>query len=249
MYHRRFYPDDVDVSVPYVAPLNFSAEDDRIYNFLKNVSTEECRKKVEDYQKLMLSRRDEIQSLFDDYINENNITFSIGNEAALEYCVLEYSFAYWQWGRGNCENIPTDTATAQKLFDNLNGYRIFSFISDNTEIGFYDYEIEQFGDLINHVDGSNKIFYPTNVDITFDYSVMKDINDWMQYEGNNFIFIYGEVDPWSATSVELTGKTNSIKMVNPGGAHWSRIQHFPEVDKQLIYSKLEEWLGIEIVIP
>jgi len=30
MYHRFFYPEDVDISVPYVAPLNFSVEEQRV---------------------------------------------------------------------------------------------------------------------------------------------------------------------------------------------------------------------------
>ncbi len=34
MYHRYFYPDDVDASVGYVCPLNFSIEDKRVYSFL-----------------------------------------------------------------------------------------------------------------------------------------------------------------------------------------------------------------------
>ncbi|MFN3695514.1 MAG: S28 family serine protease, partial [Ignavibacterium sp.] len=50
IFHKRFYPDDVDATVAYVAPINRSPEDQRVYEWLKNVSTEECRKKVHGFQ-------------------------------------------------------------------------------------------------------------------------------------------------------------------------------------------------------
>ncbi len=46
MYHRYFFPDDVDISVPVVAPLNFSDNDPRVHSFINNVATAECRNKV-----------------------------------------------------------------------------------------------------------------------------------------------------------------------------------------------------------
>ena len=48
--HRYFYPNDVDVSIPYVAPLAFSSEDERFYSFLQNVGTKECRDKIKNFQ-------------------------------------------------------------------------------------------------------------------------------------------------------------------------------------------------------
>jgi len=39
--HKYYFPDDADASVCYVAPLNLTAEDPRIYHFLDNVGTEE----------------------------------------------------------------------------------------------------------------------------------------------------------------------------------------------------------------
>ena len=36
VFHRYFYPNDVDVSVPYVGPLNYSIDDQRVYDQLQN---------------------------------------------------------------------------------------------------------------------------------------------------------------------------------------------------------------------
>ena len=54
MYHSYYYPEDVDVRVPYVAPLNFAVEDERIYTFLDHVSSPKERRKVRRFQKMAL---------------------------------------------------------------------------------------------------------------------------------------------------------------------------------------------------
>ena len=58
IFHRYFYPDDADVSVPYVGPLNTSTEDERVYEWIKTVSTPECREKVFNFQTLCFEKRD-----------------------------------------------------------------------------------------------------------------------------------------------------------------------------------------------
>ncbi len=113
-------------------------------------------------------------------------------------------------------------------------------------MGYYAYDTDSFKDLLKYADGKTNFFISENVTVSFNPEAMKDINDFIQNEANNFIFIYGGNDPWSATAVCLSGKTNSIKMVHPGGSHRTRIRHFSNEDKEIIYSKLEEWLGVKI---
>lgn len=57
LLYRTFYPDDVDVSVPYVAPLCYGTEDGRHEPFLKKVSTDEDRKRITDFQLEILKRK------------------------------------------------------------------------------------------------------------------------------------------------------------------------------------------------
>ena len=58
MFYRCFFPDDVDISVPYVAPLNRSVEDGRHEDFLQNkVSTKENRQRVLDFQLMAFKRK------------------------------------------------------------------------------------------------------------------------------------------------------------------------------------------------
>jgi hypothetical protein len=95
-------------------------------------------------------------------------------------------------------------------------------------------------------DPSSKIFIPPNSNPQFDCSLMQKINSFIQKHANNMIFIYGENDTWSAPAVQLTGETNSIKMVKEGGSHRTRIKHFSDKDKEIIFSTLEDWLDYKI---
>jgi len=261
IFHRYFYPDDVLVTVPYVAPLNIAEEDPRVYHFLRNVGTEECREKIIQFQREVLKRADELIPMFRKRAEKNSYTYSIGSERMIfEYIVLEYSFAFWQWGNDNCGDIPTIDATNKELLKHLETNSSFSYFSDQglepiapffyqayTEMGYYGYDITDFKDLLKEVkEPTSKIFLPKDDNLVFDCSMMHDINKWVQKHGNNILFIYGGDDTWTATAVQLTGETNAVKMVNDGGSHRTRIRSFNMKEKEIIYSTLEEWLGIKI---
>jgi hypothetical protein len=259
LYHRKFYPNDVDVSVPYVAPINVSQEDPRIYMFLNSVGTEECRNKIKEFQREFLSRRDEILPMMMLDAEKNNKRFFFDFETLFEYWVLEYSFSFWQWGQ-KCEDIPSTTAAAKELFDYMkkaNTYEYFTeetmkgfgsfFVQAYNEIGYYGYDLTDFKDLLKEVkDGSNIVLVPEGAEINYNCKPIQDVNTWLQKKGNNIIYIYGGNDTWTATAVQLTGETNAIKMVKKNGSHTTRIASFEGEEKELIYSTLEKWLNLKI---
>jgi hypothetical protein len=261
MFHRYFFNDDVDVSVPYVAPLNIAEEDPRIYHFLDNVGTKECRDKMIQFQREVLRREDEMLEMFLDDTKKSGYTYSIGSDRLIfEFVVLEYTFAFWQWQNNNCDEIPDISASSEDLFNHLKRNSPFKYFSDQgiapilpffyqayNEIGYYGYDISPLKDLLREVkDPSSKIFIPQNSNPQFDCSLMQSINSWIQKHGNNMIFIYGENDTWSAPAVQLTGETNSIKMVKEDGSHRTRIKHFSDDEKEIIFSTLEDWLDYKI---
>ncbi len=260
IFHRRFYPKDVDVSVPYVAPLNFEREDPRIGEHLSNVGTKACRKKILNFQKALFENKEHIMPLVEKHTQEEGYKFkNLGIERAYDINVLEYAFAFWQWN-GNCENIPTEKATYEEMFNHWISIASFSFLdvkhlsSDQlfsyqalTEMGFYDYDISPFKEYLD--DTVNITFdfkIPEGVHYSYNPSVMKDINQWVQNNGNYMLYIIGEYDPWGATSVNPSENTIAVKMVNPEANHSTRIKSFPEDMQQSIYNLLESWLDIEI---
>jgi len=121
IYHSFFYPDDVDARVPYVAPLNFSIEDERIYSFLDQVGRASQRRKVKRFQKTALKHQERYLSAFKEFSVRNRYTYEIagGIEKAYEYCVLEYSFAFWQWGYVPVKQIPGKLVTPEAFVERM----------------------------------------------------------------------------------------------------------------------------------
>lgn len=261
MFHRRFYPDDVEVSVCYVAPLNFAQEEPRIHRFLETVDGAECREKIKQFQRRVLKQRDQLLPLAKWYSKGKGYSYPMGLEMAFEYAVLEYSFAFWQWGASPCDSIPGEDASPDQLLDHLikvAGFDLFSEADVKyyepfqyqayTEIGYYNYRTADFADLLKAAppNASNRILAPQNVPLTFRPEVMRDVHEWIQTEGNNMLFIYGELDTWSASAVETGGKTNAVKVVQKGGSHKTRINTLPEPGRELALSTLEQWLDMKI---
>lgn len=258
MYHSYYYPDDVDIRVPYVAPLNFGLEDERIYSFLDNVGTPKERKKIEKFQKMVLQNQERYLDAFKTFSEEKGYTFEFagGIEKAYEYCVLEYSFAYWQWGYVDMKKIPGRSANADKVIEHMNRVAGFDYFADQfiieyrpffyqamTEMGYYGYDLEAFGKYLKHVE--NPVFtftIPENVEISFNDALSVDIQEYIAREGENYIFIYGEYDTWSATAVSSTGNTNSKIFIKEGGSHRTRINNMPKEQKEEVYNTLESFL-------
>ncbi|NWG26926.1 MAG: peptidase, partial [Ignavibacteriaceae bacterium] len=259
--HKYYFPDDADASVCYVAPLNLAPEDPRIYHFLDNVGTEECRMKMIQFQREVLKRKAELLPMFIEDTRNSGYNYSIGNHRFIfEFVVLEYGFAFWQWQYANCDQIPDTTSSNEVLFEHLKKGSSFDYFSDEeiknnlpfvyqaySQMGYYGYDISEFKDLLTEVtEPTSRIFLPKDLNPEFDCCIMQNINTWIQKYGNNMIFIYGEIDAWSATAVELTGETNAIKMVKKGGNHRTRIKSFNEKDRNFILNTLEEWLDYRI---
>lgn len=260
IFHRRFYPEDVDVSIPYVAPLNFEREDPRIAEHLASVGTKECREKILNFQKALFENKEHILPFVKKHAQEKDYKFkNLGIERAYDINVLEYSFAFWQWS-GNCENIPPKNATYEEMFKHWISISPFSFFeveplsSDQlfsyqalTEMGFYDYDIEPFKKYLD--DTVNITFdfkIPEGIETKFNPKTMQDVDEWLQEHGNYMLYIYGEYDPWGATGVTPSDNTIAVTMINPKGNHATRIKSFPEDMQTNIYQLLESWLDITI---
>ncbi|MBN2680922.1 MAG: hypothetical protein JXR58_00305 [Bacteroidales bacterium] len=257
MYHKRFYPEDVDVTVAYVAPLNLEVQDKRIYNFLNNVGTPECRKKILDFQRFLLNNREEALKEFNIYSRKTNNEYTCEIEKAFELSILEFEFAFWQWG-GNCENLPDNYNSVEEHIQYLfraDGPGFFSKATHNdlfpffyqayTEQGLYGYRTDSLKGLLKFFDGevnNYQTFIPETFNLTFNNEAMKDIKTWLDENGNNMVYIYGEYDSWSSTAYEPTKKTNSFVVYKKGGSHLTRLQNMPKETQDSVISIIKTWL-------
>lgn len=258
MYHSYYYPEDVDVRIPYVAPLNYTVEDDRIYSFLEEVGRPGERKKINRFQEMALKNQDRYLPAFREFSEEQGYSYDIvgGVEKAYEYCVLEYDFAFWQWGYVPVRDIPRRAASPMEVIEHMNrvsGFDYFddTFIEENrpffyqamTETGYYGYDLEKFGPYLKHVENPRFTFtMPQGVEITYNPDLTQEVEAYLASRADHFIYIYGEYDTWSATAVTATGQTNSKIFVQKKGSHRTRINNMPEPVKDEIYDTIEQYL-------
>ena len=260
LFYRRFHPDDVDATVAYVAPIMPFPDDPRFAPFFQTVGSADCRQKLLDFQRLVLSRRTQLMPLFRQHAVSQGYVFSIvPEEEAFEYCALEYPFAFWQYGQeADCANIPPDTVSDQGALDHLGAVSSAYYYSDQgflyfqplfyqayTEIGYCPYIYDQVKDLLQFVTQPDyRAFAPRGVDLVFRPEVMQDVIPWLQTQGQRIIYIYGGIDPWTAAAVEPAASLDVLKIVQPGGNHSIRIRNLDQRD--LVIQTLERWLGVTI---
>ena len=116
MCYTMFYPKDVDVSVPYVGPVARAQEDGRHEPFLRDsTGTAEDRAIIYNFQLEILKRSAAMEQKLSEWSEKNKVTYNISIPEVLDYCVLEFPFAFWQWGR-KTSTIPATTETDDVLF-------------------------------------------------------------------------------------------------------------------------------------
>ena len=260
LYHRAYFPDDVDATVGYVCPLNFSIEDRRCYEFLDQVGSEACRQKIHDFQAMLLCNKDKYFPAFKSAIDEAGLEFRLGDMAGYELTVLEYSFAFWQWGTTSCDDIPGDNVNPDEVIKHLDKVAGLDWVSLQgvagtqpffyqalTEIGMYGYDHSEFEGCIEALDYQTFDFVcPPGAVCEYNPEPMEKVDIFVRHHGQNMIFIYGEWDPWSAPAVQISGKTNSFRVVKPEGSHRTRIYNLPEDQRKKVLEALGNWLECEI---
>lgn len=274
IFHRYFYPEDVDVSVPYVAPLNLSYVDPRLEKFLDKLGTPKsgiksffggedlnnCHYLIRDFQIMCFEHLDVLLPLLEKLAAEKGYTYQRvgGTQRALQLMILEYPFAFWQWGN-NCADIPSqESEDWQEIFDYLVKVSSPDFFDDQyivrmqpffyaalTEIGMYDYNIKPF-----------KKYFPAdekNIDFSFtmpdgaekkpfNEKQMRAIAEWLQTDAEKMLFVYGGSDPWYATGVDLKKNGKCRKYVRGDMSHACRIKDFDPVSREDLIDTLTEWL-------
>lgn len=262
LIYKSKYPYDVDVAVPYVAPLINTQEDPRTQEHINTIGSDECRAKITKFQRLVLENRVAVLNEVSKYAEEKKMSFTkLSIEEALEYAVLEFPFSFWQWG-GSCEEIPDENVTAKQLFNYVNSIVGISFYNDKTyhdllpsyyqhitELGYYGFDTTPVKDLLKAVHKpTNLRFAPKNVDLTFNSNYIKEVRNYVENKGNKILYIYGEYDTWGACAPNPKPHVNALKMILKGGSHKTRINHFSTEDRQRIYNKLQNWLGYSVKI-
>ncbi len=256
IYFRYFYPNDVDATVPYVAPSSHRTSDPRYVRFLSLVGPADCRARMTQFQQRALVRRDSLLAMIPDDGYE-----VIGLDRALEFAILETPFAFWQYqDETACAGIPDALASDEELLDFIDAVVGVSFYSDSVLDYYAPYFYQSATQLgAPRIDENNldhllrypgqdipQNYPPINVPKIFDLSAMLRIEGWVRWSGQRFIFIYGENDPWSTNAFRVTQANDSHRVFVRGleGNHGANITTLSEADRELVLTKLAKWLDV-----
>ncbi len=255
--YKMFYPDDVSLTVAYVAPFARDLIDGRHEVFIPRIGSRKERKAVRQFQTELLKRREEIIPMFKQQVQAANLSFHVPVEEIFDYCVLEYSFAFWQWV-GNTDRIPHRKADNRALLNHLfavSGPDYFSiqgvepvfpfFYQAAKELGYYSYDIKGFEKILGITstdDYFNRIFLGEKYEINFDNTLITKLEEFIKTKASNIIFIYGEFDPWTAVAADIGDNPNVMKFVSPRGTHGIRIKSMPKIYHEEIINLLNRWV-------
>jgi hypothetical protein len=265
VFHRYFYPDDVDVTLPYVAPSSKGPADVHYIDFVAQAGDDPaCNERLRTFQKAALQRRGELLPLVDGTYASQGITFDIlGRERAFEFAVVESSYYFWQYGNAaQCATIPAPDAPATELFDFLSYHADLGFnFGDEaldffapyyyqaaTELGAPRYDERHLHGLLRFPrEDRPAVYAPLGVEKRFDHSAMPQVERWVRTEGERLLFLYGENDPWSANAYEVREQNDSFRFFVPAGNHGSYLYMLPVAEQTLALDKLEQWMGVRII--
>ncbi len=266
VYHRRFWPDDVDGTVPYVAPISFGAPDYAYDAHVDALGPPACRQALIDYtvelltnRRAMLENRAAAQAAADGWAYTR---VELG--PAVESAVAGVYWSFWQYnGVAWCAEVPPVTASDATMWAFLDEVSPVSGSADGAYDGFEAYyfqaefELGYPGTIDEYLDGlltygadAYAGLYPVGVPLP-DYraAAMEDIDAWVKREGDGLLFLYGEWDPWTGGTFDLGAATDSVLLTVAEGSHGARLTRLSDADRAIAFDRLEAWTGVTPVIP
>lgn len=263
VFHRRFYPDDVDGTVPYVAPISFGAPDVRYNDFLAQVGTAECRTKVQALAtEILQHRRPMIEAkATQQATDEGHLYTRVSLGAAAESAVVNLEWSFWQYyGVDECADVPSPAATDAAVWSfldrvsgvkdsddaNIADFEAYYYQSD-VQLGYPATNVPYLDAYITYGDDAYANIVP---DVPQPYdggAAMRDIDDWVQSEGDRLLFVYGQWDPWTGGAFTLGNATDSMIGIQREGTHNSSISFLDNSVRAAALAKLEAWTAIDVV--
>ncbi|XXT15463.1 S28 family serine protease [Sorangium sp. So ce429] len=262
VYHRRFYPADVDGTVAYVAPHSAGISDPRYVDFVAERGDPACRRALQGFQREVLLRRPAMLGYMEAEAAELGGAYDhLGIEQALEIAVVESVFSLWQYQDSSfCERVPTAASDDDEVWAFLNEANAPHLWSDPYFLLFEPYYWQAAAELgyprFAEAHLADLLLYPgANVPTTFvepgpgkgpvfDPGAMQDISGCLAAEGERLLFSYGENDPYTAAAFEIGGARDTHRFIAPGGTHGAVILALAPAEQALALGALEAWTGV-----
>jgi PS-10 peptidase S37 len=259
--HRRFYPNDLNGTIAYVAPFTTTLKDPRYKDFLQNVGGDEyaeCRKSLKEFQRILLEKKEEIIP----FITEGDFSAVGSKEIAYEQAVIELPLLFWQYTHPEdeelgCSHVPNRKSSLLEIrnflsmtnsvesYSNAESAAFMPYVYQNaTELGWGKDDVDHLIDLLKYPDVNQLSSLPPGIKHHYTELPMKDIEHWVRDEAQNLMFIYGEFDPWSAGALkDVNANGDNHVYYVPQGNHTSSTNDLPLELKNEAESVVSRWLN------
>jgi hypothetical protein len=261
VFHRYFYPDDVDATVAYVAPISFGPSDNRYVRFVDTVGDAECRARLATFQRTVLERRERLEPVYFDTFGP--VPFAkVGFDRALETAVLELPFVFWQYlPPAACAFVPSPDASDVDVLMFVEGVSPASGYSDGlldfygayffqaaTQLGYPRVDTSYLQEHVRYPQHDvPAVFASAPVTGHYDNPVAHQVASWVWQHGHRMLFINGELDPWSTTPYRVHAKADGYTFTVPGANHGSAaISSLRPEDRAVALERLGTWMNVDL---
>ncbi len=253
--YAYYYPGDVDVYVPFVAPLLFQNEDMRIGDYMINSAVKDYLPQIKAaFQKLVSDQKvlDATAQYVLKYYKEDK-DYDVPADSVLHYTV---EFAYDHlFGKQSYGDVDVWSKFIPKEGDDPATYALFFYLDENDlrifrqqsgtrgplrmrdnpfgmqvavdqgNIG-YNYSWVKEGTLLT--DSDKKYFDDKEKKNTASDKVELSylVKDFLKTTDCKMFFVYGENDPWTGAAIDDPTNENVKKLVIKGGTHNDAIQTY-----------------------
>jgi hypothetical protein len=182
---------------------------------------------------------------------------------AVESSIQGLEWSFWQYfGVTDCTQVPAVDASDDAMFSFLDTIDPPSD-NDDAQVGLFDaYYFQADFQLGYPDDGTDAYLKPFELYTDADFvdalptadppydggAAMQDIDAFVQ-QGSRFIFVYGELDPWTGGKFELGAARDSLRLVQPQGTHGSHLTKLAAADTAAAFAKLAAWTGVTPAMP
>jgi PS-10 peptidase S37 len=264
MFYRRFFPGDVDGTLPYVAPISYAAPDPRYVPYLEQVGDAACRAQVRAVAVAMLQtyRADFVADAQSEAIAMGYTYTRVAIGPAVESAIVSLEWTFWQYyGESYCTVVPDPgTTTSDDLYAFLDMISPVSASDDEQDGELEAYDYQAYFQLGYPDDGTEDYLKPYEMYTDADYTgympqgvamptydggaAMQDIASWVASDGDRLLFAYGQWDPWSGGMYALGSAADSAIYVEPAGTHDSDLVGMGASDEAAAFAMLADWTGV-----
>ncbi|GGK37026.1 tripeptidyl aminopeptidase [Pilimelia terevasa] len=265
VYHRRFYPGDVDATVAYVAPNDVDNDEDSAYTrFFATVGDTDCRARISALQREVLgSRRAALTARVAAAAAAAGQTFdrTVGTaDGSLEVATVDALYAFWQYEpAATCDKVPPATATDDEIYgwiDKVAGFAGYTdqgsaqfvpyYYQASAQLGYPTFDLPALAGLLRHPELAHpRAFVPRSIPLpAFDTAAMRDVDSWVRDQGERMMFVNGQFDPWSAEPFRVGAGRDSFVYEVRGGNHGATVGALSPADRAAAQATLRRWAGV-----